>query len=209
MNLPPRCVHAHSYRSKRCVASSARHGLKGRQRAVPRKVLICNTPLIRGFTLVELTIVILIIAIVLAFSIPRLGHVTGYNLNVGSRRLSGTVKYLFHRATVTRTIYRLNYDLKANEYYVTYQDENLEFVSDPSALARRVKLPRDVSFEDIVILGRGKFDEEEVHTHFFPKGWVEETLIHLKDTRGRRASIHILPLSARVKIYDTYVEPSS
>ncbi len=209
MNVTPRCVHSHSCRSERCVAGSNRYGLKARQRAVPRTGLICNNALLRGFTLVELAIVILIIAIVLGFSIPRLGHLTGHNLNVGCRRLSGTVKYLFHRATVTRTIYRLNYDLKANEYYVTYQDENLEFVSDPSALARKVKLPRDVVFEDIVILGRGKFDENEVHTHFFPKGWVEETLVHLKDARGRRASIHILPLSARVKIYDTYVEPSS
>jgi len=164
---------------------------------------------ITGFTLVELTIVILIFGILLALSIPRLGHLTGHNLKVGCRRLSGTATYLFHRATVGRTIYRLNFDLKANEYWVTYQDESLEFVEDPSTLARKVKLPRDVSLVDVVIPGRGTFREGEVQTHFFPKGWVEETLVHLKDARGRQASIHILPLSARVRIYDNYVEPSN
>lgn len=162
-----------------------------------------------GFTLLELTLVILIIGIFLTLSVPRLGHLTGQNLSVSCRRLSGTVKYLFHRATIKRTIYRLNYDLKTNEYWITYRDENLEFVTDSSLLTRRVKLPRDVSFEGIFIKGKGNFTEGEVKTHFFPKGWAEETLVHLKDARGRQASIHILPLSARVKIYEKYVEPTS
>jgi general secretion pathway protein H len=168
-----------------------------------------GNPTIRGFTLIELTMVILIIGILLAFSIPRVGHLTGRNLNIGCRRLSGTVKYLFHRATVTRTIYRLNYDIKANQYWVTYRNENLEFVKDSSTLTRKTRLPKDVSFEDIVIIGRGKFQEGEIQTHFFPKGWVEETLVHLRDARGRQASVHILPLSARIRIYEEYVEPTS
>lgn len=167
-----------------------------------------QTPM-AGFTLIELTMVILIMGILLAFSIPKLGHLTGHNLNLSCRRLSSTVKYLLHRATVKRTIYRLNYDLKTNEYWVTYRDENLEFVADPSGPGRRVKLPREVSFEDIVLVGRGTFAEGEVQTHFFPKGWVDETLVHLKDARGHQASVHILPLSARTKIYGEYVEPAT
>ena len=163
----------------------------------------------RGFTLIELTMVILIMGILLAFSIPRLGHLTGRNLSLSCRRLSATVTYLLHRATVKRTIYRLNYNLKTGEYWVTYRDENLEFVTDPSGPARKAKLPRDVSFEDIALVGRGIFTEGEVQTHFFPKGWVDETFVHIKDARGRQASVHILPLSARTKIYEEYVEPAS
>lgn len=209
MNRTPQFLYSHCHSSVGRVVDSNGHGLRGHEIAVTSKGPIRNNATIRGFTLLELTMVILIMGILLALSIPRLGHLTGRNLTVGCRRLSGTVKYLFHRATVRRTIYRLNYDLKANEYWVTYRDENLEFVRDSSAQARKVRLPRDVSFEDIVIPGRGKFKEGEVQTHFFPKGWVEETLVHLKDARGRQASIHILPLSARIKIYEKYVEPSS
>ncbi len=181
-------------------------GLKEKEQSVLPKGLVRRHADPRGVTLVELTMVMLIMGILVALSIPRLGRLTGRNLRVSCRRLSGTAKYLFHRATVGRTIYRLNYDLKANEYWVTFRDENLEFVSDTAVLSRRVRLPEDVSFEDIVIVGRGKFTEGDVKTHFFPKGWVEETLVHLKDARGRQASIHILPLSARIRIYDEYVE---
>jgi general secretion pathway protein H len=183
--------------------------LRRPQGVVASGVLIRKNVNVKAFTLVEITIVILIMGILLALSVPRLGSLTGHNLRVSCRRLSGTARFLFHRATVRRTIYRLNFDLKANEYWITYQDEDLEFVTDSSTLARKVRLPKDVTFEDIVIIGRGKFDVGDVKTHFFPKGWVEETLVHLKDARGRQASIHILPLSARVKIFDEYVEPSS
>jgi general secretion pathway protein H len=161
----------------------------------------------KAFTLLEITLVILIFGILLALSVPRLSYLTAHDLSVSSRRLSGTVRYLFHRATLKRTIYRLTFDLKANEYWVTYRNEDLEFVADSSPLTRKVKLPRDVSFEDIVIVGKGKFKEGEIKTHFFPKGWVEETLVHLRDTGGRQTSVHILPLSGRVEIYEDYVEP--
>jgi len=209
MSRRPQGLHPPGHSRERSALNATGRDLIGHERALPSKDPPKKNATIGGFTLLELTMVVLIVGIIVAMTIPRLGHLTGHNLNVSSRRLSATVKYLLHRATVKRTIYRLNYDLKANEYWVTYRDENLEFVRDSSVLARTVTLPRDVSFEDIVIVGRGKFTEGEVQTHFFPKGWVDETLVHLRDARGRQASIHILPLSARTKIYERYVEPTS
>ena len=209
MRLAPQWLHPRGFGFPGSLVDSATLGSSGGQGAVSPGGRATPRMSIRGFTLLELTVVMLIAGILLAFSVPRLGPLTGRDLNVSCRRLSATVKYLFHRATVRRTIYRLTYDLKDNAYWVTYRNEDLEFVTDPSVLSRKVTLPREISFEDIVIVGRGRFTEGEVQTHFFPKGWVDETLVHLKDERGRQASVHILPLSARTKIYERYVEPTS
>ena len=209
MRLAPRWWHPRSFGFQGSLADSTTPASSGRQGTVSPEGHAKPRMSTRGFTLLELTVVMLIAGILLAFSIPRLGPLTGRDLNVSCRRLSATVKYLLHRATVRRTIYRLTYDLKDNTYWVTYRNEDLEFVSDSSVLSRKVTLPREVSFEDIVIVGKGKFTEGEVQTHFFPKGWVDETLVHLKDKRGHQASVHILPLSARTKIYERYVEPTS
>ena len=160
----------------------------------------------RGLTLIELSAVLLILAVLLAFVTPKLRDVTEYRIKRTSRRLASTIKYLFDGAVIRHTYYRLNYDLKRGEYWVTYLDEARQFAQDTSILSSRVRLPGTVHFEDIVTQHRGKVYEGETFTQFFPHGWAEETIIHLGDNRGRHYSLLIMPLTGRVRIYDRYVE---
>jgi prepilin-type N-terminal cleavage/methylation domain-containing protein len=92
----------------------------------------------RGFTLIELSAILLILAVLLAFLIPRLRDLTEYHIKSSSRRMASTIKYLFDEAAIRHTYYRLNYDLKKDEYWVTYLDEGKEFKEDRSILASRV-----------------------------------------------------------------------
>jgi prepilin-type N-terminal cleavage/methylation domain-containing protein len=160
----------------------------------------------KGITLIELSAVLLIVAVLLAFLTPKLGDITEYHIKSSSRRLASTIKYLFDEAAIRHTYFRLNYDLKKGEYWVTYLDEGKEFKEDPSILSSRVRLPGSIHFEDIVTQGRGKVYEGEAFTQFFPIGWVEETIIHLSDERGRHYSLLVMPLTGKVRIYDRYVE---
>ena len=157
-------------------------------------------------TLIELSAVLLIVAVLLAFLTPKFRDLTEYHIKSSSRRLVGTIKYLFDEAAIRHTYYRLNYDLKKDEYWVTYLDEAKEFKEDLSIFSSRVRLPGSIHFEDIVTQGRGKVYEGETFTQFFPNGWVEETIIHLGDKRGRHYSLLIMPLTGKVRIYDRYVE---
>jgi general secretion pathway protein H len=160
----------------------------------------------RGFTLIELSVVLLILAAVLAFVTPRFRDLTEYNIKTSSRRLAGTIRYLFNEASIRHIHYRLNYDLKEGEYWVTYLDETKEFKEDLSILSSRGRLPGAVRFEDIVTQHGGKVYEGETFTQFFPIGWVEETIIHLGDPRERHYSLLVMPLTGKVRIYDRYVE---
>ena len=160
----------------------------------------------RGLTLIELSAVLLILVVLLAFLTPKFRDLTEYQIKSSSRRLAGTIKYLFDEAAIRHNYYRLNYDLKKGEYWVTYLDEAKEFKEDPSVLSSRVRLPGNIHFEDIVTQHRGKVYEGETFTQFFPNGWVEETIIHLGDKRERHYSLLVMPLTGRVRIYDRYVE---
>ena len=160
----------------------------------------------RGFTLIEVSVFLLIVAVLLAFVTPRFRALTEYELKSSSRRLAGTIRYLFNEAVIRHNHYRLNYDLKKDEYWVTYLDEAKEFKEDPSILSSRVRLPGTIHFEDIVTQHRGKVYEGETFTQFFPNGWAEETIIHLGDTRERHYSLLVMPLTGKVRIYDRYVE---
>jgi len=160
----------------------------------------------RGFTLIELSVVLFIVAVFLTFLTPQFREFTEYDIKSSSRRLAATIKYLFNEAAIRHNHYRLNYDLKEGEYWVTYLDEAKEFKEDPSILSSRVRLPDTIHFEDIVTQHRGKVYEGKTFTHFFPHGWAEETIIHLGDTRERHYSLLVMPLTGKVRIYDRYVE---
>ncbi len=159
-----------------------------------------------GVTLIELSAVLLVLAVLLAFLTPTFRDLTEYHIKSSSRRLASTIKYLFDEAAIRHTYYRLHYDLKKEEYWVSSLDEGKEFKEDPSVLSSRVRLPGRIYFEDIVTQGRGKVYDGETFTQFFPQGWVEETIIHLADERGRHYSLLIMPLTGKVRIYDRYVE---
>jgi prepilin-type N-terminal cleavage/methylation domain-containing protein len=159
-----------------------------------------------GMTLIELSAVLLILAVLMAFLTPKIRDLTEYHLKSTSRRLASTIKYLFDEAAIRHTFFRLNYDFKKGEYWVTSLDEGKEFQEDSSVLSARVRLPSTIHFEDVVTQSRGKVFEGQAFTQFFPQGWVEETFIHLVDKRGRHYSLLIMPLTGKVRVYDRYVE---
>ena len=49
----------------------------------------------------------------------------------------------------------------------------------------------------------------EVSTHFHPAGLAEPSMIHLGGPGAQQMTLIIEPLSARVKVFDGYVEPQA
>src|SRR6266542_1233841 len=123
-----------------------------------------------GFTLVELSIVILIIAIVARIAIPRIRSVTGAELTAATRRLANTTRYLYEEAALRGTVLALYFDLDRQEYWVAHTEEGTgTLVEDTDLLARRVTLPPDVRIADVFVPGVGKFEHGLVPTRFYPE----------------------------------------
>ena len=159
-----------------------------------------------GLTLVELSIVILLLSFILLLSIPRYGDVLGgQRLKSSGHLITGMVRYVYDQATAKKRIYRLNYSLKEGELWVTFLDDVGEFVEDFSPLGRRRKLLAGIRFEDIVT-PREKVKEGQTFTQFFPTGLVENAIVHLRTDDGDQLTLFLHPLSGRVTIEQGYRE---
>jgi competence protein ComGC len=160
-----------------------------------------------GLSLVELAIVLLLLSFLLLLSIPRFGAVlVGQRLNSTGHLITGMVRYLYDQSTAKKRVYRLNYHLNDEAIWVTFLNDEGEFIEDQSStFTRRRKLPIGIQFEDIVTAVE-KVTEGQAYTQFFPSGLVDRTIIHLRADAGAQLSVLIHPLSGRVTIESGYRE---
>ena len=160
----------------------------------------------RGFTIVELGMVILVLAIVMATVMPRFaGTLERQHLRSTINMLHGTVRYLQAHAALTKRIYRLTFDLDRQVMSVCY------FVGETCQLEtsrelRAYALPLDVHVLDVVSPQGTKTREGDAVTHFHPTGIAEPSIIHLVTNSNQKATLMIEPLAGRVKVFDDYVE---
>jgi len=164
----------------------------------------------RGFTLIELALVLFVIGLVVAVTFPKLTGFGRGDLKLSSRHLIRTVQLLVDRAEATKRLYRLNYDLEKQEYWATVLQSASggegEFVPVDPALLTRVTLPEPIRISDVTTLRQGKITEGEAYTQFYPNGWVERTLFHLTDQEKETVTLVVQPLTGRVKVLEGYVE---
>jgi prepilin-type N-terminal cleavage/methylation domain-containing protein len=171
-------------------------GLKPEVPSVPRRP---KTE--AGFTLIELSIVVLIIAIVARIAIPRIRSVTGAELTATTRRLANTTRYLYEEAALRGTVLALYFDLDRQEYWVAHTEEGTgTLVEDTDLLARRVTLPPDVRIADVFVPGVGKFEQGLVPTRFYPEGYADRSVIGLVDDEGHAYTLRIDPIRGRAEI---------
>jgi prepilin-type N-terminal cleavage/methylation domain-containing protein len=159
-----------------------------------------------GFTLVELSIVILIIAIVARIAIPKLRSVTAAELTAATRRLANTTRYLYEEAAIRGLVLSLYFDLDHQQYWVAHLAEDGILVEDTDLLARRVALPSDVRIADVFVPGAGTFSAGLVPTHFYPEGYADRSVIHLVDAEGHTYTLRIDPVHGRGEVLEGYVE---
>lgn len=158
-----------------------------------------------GFTLIELTIVVLLLGLFSLLVLPRLPGVGEDGLKSSARRLAGTVKYFFNEAALSGRPHRLEYNLDAGTFRVRRIEADGEVV-ELSGTGREQRLKGRVRFKDIAIPARGSFSRGEVTTEIQPVGWMEETVVHLEEEGGRTLTLRIMPYTGTTEVFDGYRE---
>ena len=158
-----------------------------------------------GFTLIELTIVVLLLGLFSALVVPRLPGVGADGLKSSARRIAGTVKYFFNEAALSGRPHRLEYNLDEGTFRVRRIEVDGEVV-ELSGTGKEQRLKGRVRFKDIDIPGRGSFSQGEVVTEIQPVGWMEETVVHLEEEGGRTLTLRIMPYTGTTEVFDGYRE---
>src|SRR4029453_9819239 len=97
-----------------------------------------------GFTLIEIGLVLLIISVIVALVVPRFRDQSQAELISQTRRLATTFRFLQQEAILNGRVYRLNFDLDQQRYFVTSveaSEADVEgFAQEGGILGRNVAL---------------------------------------------------------------------
>src|SRR5579859_4428809 len=141
----------------------------------------------RGFTLLELAVVIFLMGLVMTIAMPYFGSLQTSQMRSESRRLASRANYLYQEAGAQKVILRLNFDFANNTYFVTRLDPfaaKPAFQPENGPAGVRVVMPNGIRLRDVTVEGQGTRAQGVAIAQFYPGGSVDATLIHLIDARG-------------------------
>lgn len=158
-----------------------------------------------GFTLLELSVAIFLVALFSFLVVPSVMMVGEDRMAVEARRLAGAVKYNYNEAALSGRRHRLQIDLDKGSYgFAEFVPKGDRLELTPTG--NRRNLPDDVRFRDVTVAGRGLHSQGEIEVDIFPVGWMEETTIHLEQEDDNVLTLHIVPLTGIVEVYEGYQE---
>lgn len=158
----------------------------------------------RGFTLVELTVVIFLIGLMFIVAIPRIGDtLLSDDLKTTVNHLNRTARELRNEAVRSQVNQLLNLDLHEGLIYVTSEDMTPE--ARYEMRKRAYLLPQGVTITDVSRPGKERVINGETAVIFFKGGFVQPTVIHI--ARGdERFTLVFSPFLKDIKVYDKLIE---
>jgi len=158
----------------------------------------------RGYTLIELSVVVLLIGIMLLVAVPRVRDtLLNDDLKAVTRRLISSARELRYESVREQTDYILHIDLTNPAFWSYPADTTAEKRMELRKGAYRV--PEGIRIVDVRQADQGKKTDGEVLVHFFRRGYVEPTIVHLaKDDRS--FTLVFNPFLQAMTVYEKYVD---
>lgn len=181
----------------------------------------------KGFTLIEMMVVVAIIAGTAALVIPRLGNRNNKTKAI-LREITILSRQLHTKAKLNGTIYRLVIDMKdgadgkgTQEYWVEKSSNSTlirtddpeednpskepkppsDFAPDSSVMKKPSPLPNEMYFAKVELTRLSEpVTRGKAYIHYMPQGLVEESAIHLKSGKDRKWTISIHPLTGKAEV---------
>ena len=173
----------------------------------------------RGFTLIELIVVITLISVMMFFAVPRLNTSL---LTSDSRKVSKwivlTVKGLKQKSVREQTLHVLQVDLdnhklasaaerkapEASEQKEAFED--LDAGEKQAVKSEELELPDGFRLTEVEFPGKTPISSGIAKIRFHPRGYSDHALIHMEGSNGDRITFEIAPFLQQVQIQKSDVD---
>jgi prepilin-type N-terminal cleavage/methylation domain-containing protein len=160
---------------------------------------------IKGFTLIELIVVISLISIMLFFAFPRFqSNVLSDSTKEVSRWILLKIPFIKESAAREQRRYVLHVSLDSNKLWITHEAMLEEALQ--SAETNAYKLPEDIKLLDVEYPDQEKISVGQADIYFNEKGYSDKAIIHLENDDNEKVSFLIEPFLLRVRLYNSYAE---
>ncbi len=168
----------------------------------------------RGFTLVEILVVIAIISAIAGIGIPTIKNILRSNLKSSAFQIASLSKFAYDSAVVKGKTHRITFDFdnktyklevagsedflveqkeddkennkdKYNKKNKTEEQKPQEFYAFSGDIGKEHKLSSGVDFDSIENLNtKKKYTEDVAYVYFFPQGETEDVIIRLSGKKS-------------------------
>lgn len=180
--------------------------------------------------MLELMVVMVLLTMVTAFAMPALrSALFSDQLKATARKLMGLVVETGQEAVRSQAEQIMHFDLEGNQVWTSSEKKAVKGkdpdsiwdqtpVWDPTPVwdsdaspvdtekRRTLTIPESVKVVDISSVSGGKKSTGATTIRFSTKGYVDKTLIHLRDDEGRDLTLILSPFLAVTRIVDSYVD---
>ncbi len=159
-----------------------------------------------GYTLIEITVVLVIICMIMLLVLPRLPSSDQENLKISARTLASTLRYIQERAATSQTGYHLFLSPGTDviKIYENGADGSDKEPSDP--LLQKSALKEGIIVADVRIHRLGKIKEGQLRLDVGVAGVRDFITIHLRSADGQFWTVMAFPSGGKVKAFEGYRE---
>jgi general secretion pathway protein H len=160
----------------------------------------------RGFTLIEIAVVMVIISMVMVLVLPRLPSSDQENLKISARTLAATLRYIQERAATSQTGYHLMLSPGTDviKIYETGTDGSVKDPADP--LLQKAAVKEGIIVADVRIPRLGKINDGQLRVDVGVAGVRDFITIHLRSAEGQFWTVMAFPSGGKVKAFEGYHE---